>query len=168
MNWKVAPVWYCTLLNKTIPLHCCPVSMETLSAARRTRQLGQARQQSELRERKPFYLTIRLLVYLGLKGSWKPSDFPYDDHVFMHRGEEREKEEKEERFSVRSLPLCLEPLLLCVQTRAAPLYALYGRDDITRYCSSVGFTQHSHFIVHWWHVWNVMANSLWSGGPLGP
>lgn len=65
-------------------------------------------------------------------------------------------------------PRQFQPLLLSVQTRAGPLWPyICIKGWVTSPASgSVLFsTTSTFFIVHWWHVRNVMANSPRSLGP---
>lgn len=54
----------------------------------------------------------------------------------------------------------------CPNKGRASLAIYGGVDDITRQSGAVPFsTTFTFFIVHWWHVWNVTANSPRSWAP---
>lgn len=66
----------------------------------------------------------------------------------------------------KASPRWFEPLLLSVQTRAGPLWPYMEGWMTSPASGAVLFsTTSTFFIVHWWHVWNVMANSPRSLGP---
>ena len=77
----------------------------------------------------------------------------------QNRGEIRRK-----KLLKATPPLWFGPLLLSVQTRAGPLRP-YMEEWMTSPASGAQLSPFFFFIVRWWHVWNVMANSLRSRAP---
>lgn len=150
---KTVQVWHCPLQNKNSRLALLPCFYgNTAGCKTDRRQWGQTGATFSGKGQKKKCLNLKVAqcyVIPAAQSSLLPRE----------KGSQKKKKKT-------LLKAWFEPLLLSVQTRAGPLCP-YMEGWMTSPASGALLfsTTSTFFIVHWWHVWNVMANSPRSRAP---